>query len=182
MKKAKHKQGFTLLELLVVMVILGVLVTIGLRSFTTSQMRARDSRRKSDLEQLANALELYRTDKGHYPVSDGEGQIVASSAAETTDEITYEWGEPFSDPDNEETIYMGNLPQDPSGLQYFYQPKMLVEDNTEAKAYRIYAFLENPQSPDRVAAEDLPDDGVFCRAEDTNFTCNYFISTPNLTN
>lgn len=169
--KSKHNKGFTLLEILVVMVILGVLVTIGLRSFATSQMRARDAKRKRDLEQVVNALEMYRSDKGYYPVSD-EGEIAG-----------YNWGEVFNDPDNTETIYMGNLPTDPGGLNYFYQALQLNDDETEAQAYRIYAFLENEQDPDRVAEDDMSADydGDVISCHPTS-PCNYFISTSNLTN
>ncbi len=176
------RQGFTLLEILVVMVIIGVLVTIGLRSFTISQMRARDGKRKRDIEQIANALEMYRTDKGHYPVSDN-GKIKVYYG-ENSEEHIFEWGDPFYDletQESQENIYIGNLPTDPSGMRYFYKAHMLNNDGTEAQAYRIYAFLENEQDSGRVSAEDLPDGEVDC-SSGQGVVCNYFISSPNLIN
>ena len=61
--------GFTVIELLVVIAIIAVLTTVGLVSFTQTNKRARDGKRKADLEQIRSALVLYRTDNGTYPAS-----------------------------------------------------------------------------------------------------------------
>ena len=61
------KKGFTLIELLVVIAILGLLATVGLSSFRTSQLKGRDSKRKSNLSQIQKALEMYYNDYGQYP-------------------------------------------------------------------------------------------------------------------
>jgi len=66
----KINKGFTLVELLVVMAILGVLVTLIGTAFRTAQARGRDVQRKSDLKQIANALELFFNDYGFYPPGD----------------------------------------------------------------------------------------------------------------
>ncbi len=56
------KRGFTLIELLVTMSIIAVLAAIGLSSYAFSQKRARDARRRADLESVRSALEIYRAD------------------------------------------------------------------------------------------------------------------------
>lgn len=56
------KRGFTLIELLVTMAIISVLAAIGLTSYAFSQKRARDARRRADLESVRSALEIYRAD------------------------------------------------------------------------------------------------------------------------
>lgn len=61
--------GFTVIELLVVISIIAILTTVGLVSFTQTNKRARDGKRKADLEQIRSALVLYRTDNGTYPTS-----------------------------------------------------------------------------------------------------------------
>jgi len=61
------KNGFTLVELIVVIAIIGVLVSLGYTNYQTSLARARDGKRKGDLEQIRSALEMYRTDNQAYP-------------------------------------------------------------------------------------------------------------------
>jgi len=60
-------RGFTLVELIVVITIIGILAGLGFTNYATSQARARDGKRKVDLEQVRSALEMYRTDSGSYP-------------------------------------------------------------------------------------------------------------------
>ncbi|OGE07316.1 hypothetical protein A2615_00525, partial [Candidatus Curtissbacteria bacterium RIFOXYD1_FULL_41_36] len=52
------RRGFTLIELLVVITIIGILAAIAIVSYGGTQERARDSRRKSDLDAIKKALEL----------------------------------------------------------------------------------------------------------------------------
>ena len=67
--KIKSILGFTMIELLVAATILSILAAIGLVSFNSANVRARDGKRKADLEQARSALELYRSDVGYYPKS-----------------------------------------------------------------------------------------------------------------
>lgn len=62
-------RGFTLVELLVVVAIIGILATIILASLDSARMRARDIKRKSDLQALSKAFMLYVNDAGGIPVS-----------------------------------------------------------------------------------------------------------------
>ncbi len=64
--KLKQK-GFTLIELLVVISIIGLIASVALVALNSARMKARDARRKSDLRQIANALELYLDKNGSYP-------------------------------------------------------------------------------------------------------------------
>lgn len=76
----KHKnRGFTLVELLIVILIIAVLAGLSLTAFVGSQKTARDARRKSDIEQVRSALELYRSDNGYYP-NTGAGAWTNASA------------------------------------------------------------------------------------------------------
>ena len=65
----KYKVGFTLVELLVVIGIIGILAGIVYASFGDARKIARDNIRKSDLKALQLALELYKAQNGHYPVA-----------------------------------------------------------------------------------------------------------------
>lgn len=63
-----NKSGFTLIELIVVIVVLGTMVTITLFSYTKIQSRTRDQARTADMVVIANALERYYETNGEYPL------------------------------------------------------------------------------------------------------------------
>lgn len=65
----KKEKGFTLIELLVAMTIVAVLLGLALVSYQGARKSARDGKRKTDLEQIRSALEMYKADNGHYPGS-----------------------------------------------------------------------------------------------------------------
>ena len=62
-----NKKGFTLIELLVVIAIIGLLSTLAVVALGSARVKARDSKRVSDLKQVQTALELYYTDNNAYP-------------------------------------------------------------------------------------------------------------------
>lgn len=66
LRSATTKNGFTIVELLLVIVIIGILATITIVAYSSMQQRARDSVRRTDLAQLKTALSLYNVDKGDY--------------------------------------------------------------------------------------------------------------------
>ncbi len=70
MKKATS--GFTIVELLIVIVVIAVLASITIVAYNGIQQRAQDSQRKSDLAQITKALHIYNVDNGNY-VGDGNG-------------------------------------------------------------------------------------------------------------
>jgi type II secretion system protein G len=127
--KVQPLRGFTLIELLVVMAILGILATVGLNSFRSSQLKSRDTRRRSDLEQVQRALEMYFNDYGSYPPAAGGQIVIGSALAWGGDEMK----------DSQETLYMKELPGDPTaGPQYCYA--------STGAAYQLYARLENMEA------------------------------------
>ena len=145
-----------MIELLVVMAILGILAVVGLSSFRTSQAKSRDAKRKSDLEQIQRALEMYNNDHGSYPAS---GVLV--------------WGEEFTDPDGD-TVYMAELPEDPSvNLDYCYQSP--ADPLVSSVSYQLYATLENSQDPRCLGGNCTP--ATSCGTG----TYNYGVSSSNTT-
>lgn len=59
--------GFSLIELLIVVAIIGILSSLAMVNFMQAQMRAKVARVKSDLRTIATGLELYAVDKNTYP-------------------------------------------------------------------------------------------------------------------
>jgi len=61
--------GFTLIELMIVIAIIGILSSVVLASLNGARESSRNARRQSDLGQLQTAMELYANDNGDYNVS-----------------------------------------------------------------------------------------------------------------
>ena len=64
-----RERGFSLLELIVVMAIIGILVAYSIPAYQGATLRAKESVLKEDLVRMRDALEQYLTDKGLYPVA-----------------------------------------------------------------------------------------------------------------
>lgn len=67
MKLQKNKKGFTLIELVVVMAIIGILAVALVPRLTGIQSRSRDTARVTSLNQLAAVLDTFYSDNGAYP-------------------------------------------------------------------------------------------------------------------
>jgi len=82
--KKESKKGFTLLEMLVVVGIISILVSLAAVSYTNSQKKARDARRKSDINVIRSGLEQYYSTCGYAyptPVSNTFASIYCTSPA-----------------------------------------------------------------------------------------------------
>jgi general secretion pathway protein G len=110
-----HRRGFSLIELMVATTILAILSVMGIVSYGTVNKRARDAKRKSDLEQVRSALEFYRSSNGFYPTG-SDKSFVAMSTLDTED------GNGPLVP-----TYLPSIPMDPKSsdstpVPYFYAP------------------------------------------------------------
>ncbi len=65
--KTKKADGFTLVELLIVVVIIGILSIAVVVNLNGAQARARDAKRVADLMQISRAMEVYFYEYGEYP-------------------------------------------------------------------------------------------------------------------
>lgn len=66
-KKSGRAPGFTLLELIVVITIMGILVSIALPNYRNSVVQAREAVLRENLYRLRDLIDQYQSDKGKYP-------------------------------------------------------------------------------------------------------------------
>lgn len=141
----KLKSGFTLLELLVVISIIGILVAAATGSWRNAQMKGRDGGRKTDLKAVQQALELYIQANGTYPAS-SSGNIRCNITGDTS---TKSWGGAFTCGGKN---YMQQLPLDKayqSSTGYYYA-------SSGTTSYVLSALLENTKDPDIPPQATLP--------------------------
>jgi general secretion pathway protein G len=117
----RKSSGFTLIEVMVVVVILGILAAIIVPKIMSRPEQARMVKVKQDILAIQNALDLYKLDNGVYPSSDQGLQALVSKP--TTPPMPGNWN-----PDG----YLKDVPQDPWGQPYQY------ENNNDQ--VRIYSY------------------------------------------
>src|SRR3989338_191037 len=170
------RQGFTLIELMIVIVILGVLMGTILPRLTGAQARARDTGRISDLNNIAQALEGFYNDNGFYPNTTG-GAIACLNATPPANTPARTAGQPMTGDQISVALgaYLkGNaVPKPPSGSQvtggctgqYVYRPlqKSGIANNSYMLATDMETFnLANANWTEVSAATDVS--GVQSRA------------------
>ncbi|MEX2490107.1 MAG: type II secretion system major pseudopilin GspG [Pseudomonadales bacterium] len=121
MKLLKMNQGFTLIEIMVVVVILGILGALIVPNIIGRPDEARVTAAKSDIQAIANALELYRLDNGHYPSTDQGLEALVNRPSGYPEPRNW-------DPEG----YLNRIPVDPWGEPYMYL--------NEGRDYDIYSF------------------------------------------
>jgi general secretion pathway protein G len=135
-KSFKKQGGFTLLELLIVIVIIGILALLIIPNITSAPKKARDTKRKTDITTIRKALEEYFVNNNIYPGTTGDAATVLSGNAAgtaTTGPLT-----------TGSAPLMKAVPIDPKntttgGFTYVYTPA-----NTNS-TYTLTACLENDQ-------------------------------------
>ena len=105
----RGQRGFTLLEIMVVVVILGILAALVVPKIISRPDEARVIAAKQDIASLMSALKLYRLDNGRYPTT--EQGLQALVVKPTASPIPPNW-KPGG--------YLERLPKDPWGSPYQY--------------------------------------------------------------
>jgi general secretion pathway protein G len=105
---AQCQRGFTLIELMVVLVIIAVLASLIVPNVLDRADDARITAAKSDIGNLAQALKLYKLDNQRFPTNE-QGGLQALVTKPTNGQIPQNW-----------RPYLDKLPADPWGNAYIY--------------------------------------------------------------
>ena len=103
----KKQSGFSLIEIMVVVVILGILASIVVPKIMGRPDEARRVKAKQDVLAIQNALDLYKLDNGNYPTTDQGLQALVEKP--NSGPSTSNWKQ-----------YIKSLPKDPWGRTYLY--------------------------------------------------------------
>lgn len=122
-------KGFTLIEILIVVAIIGVLTSLLMVNFIGARQRSRDGQRKSDLRQIQSALELYRADQGVYPTGIPDCGLPLQG------------GSPV-------VTYMQKTPCDPNSTSGAKKPYDFIHSDT-TESYCLRSCLENTNDPQK---------------------------------
>lgn len=174
----RKEQGFTLIELIVVVALIMILASIGLGSFITSTIRSHDTQRRNDLFQIAKAVESYNSDIGSYPKADASGNMLCyekvTDVNTGTVTVTYPacTGKLTMRIDGVSVSYLA-IPTDPEPTnKYLYE--------SDGKSYAIYTVIQNPNDKDLLKDTNgvviANPYGKSCGAED----CNYKVTESGL--
>lgn len=147
-KWAPKQKGFTIVELLIVIVVIGILAAITIVAYNGVQQRARDSKRQSDIAVLQKALEMYHVDNGGYPAcsptayqpGNGRGSCYSDTAGFVSALVPKYISESPKDPDS-----TGD-----SRYRYFYGSEKTSDTTYRASAddnYIIVVAYESKGGP-----------------------------------
>jgi general secretion pathway protein G len=109
-RRRGYSEGFTLIEIMVVILILGLLATIVVQSLRGATDKAKRTKAEADISEIKTALDRYYLDNGNYPTTDQGLQALITAPTSGNIPTNYEEGG-----------YIERVPADPWGHTYFYQ-------------------------------------------------------------
>jgi len=125
--KLTDSAGFTMIELLLVIIIIGIIGGVGGSYYLTSLKRGNDGKRAADLNNLRTALEMYFQDNTSYPDTGGDWQSVSTALSGLKPDYLKQFP---SDPgDSQNYLYQGASCSGGTCSCYCLSAQMQIEEN-----------------------------------------------------
>jgi len=142
------KSGFTLIEILVVVAIIGLLTALLLVNLVGVRERGADTRKKSNLNQFRTALRLYYNDFQSYPQADGNDNLLG--CGDGTSACAKAGGDDLTNGSG--TIYMKGTPEYTEYSRYnngdsFYLGVELANESDSGIAESVNLCAPSPATP-----------------------------------
>jgi len=125
---SKRKEGFTIVELLIVIVVIGILAGLVITTYNGIQQKARNTERTTDLKTFQGQLEAYYANNGSYPGTDSLGGTSATNVTFIQASMKGMDKETLRDPKGTAGDYSLNNGTTVGGNKYTYNPTK--DDNT----------------------------------------------------
>lgn len=170
---ACRQAGFTMIELLIVVALIMILAAIGLGSYTMATTRSHDTQRKSDLNQIAKALESFNNDVARYPAAGADGSILCyQKESGVITDVSCSGSKLIIRIDGMTSSYI-LLPSDPDpSNKYIYE--------SDGTSFALYTAIHNTSDKDLLLDTNgvlIPDPyGKTCGTD----KCNYKITMAGL--
>jgi prepilin-type N-terminal cleavage/methylation domain-containing protein len=176
--------GFTLIEILVVIAIIGILVSVGMYGYNIALQNSRDQQRLANVNSIANALGLYYNDNKAYPTmsTNSKGDYIFNASFQL-DQPVYVSTCGLSDPSKNFLApnYIASIPQDPSNKftdcsgtdpigQYLYTA--VTDSKTDSTSPQSFELMAKMEKTTNMSTSE-PDSG-----QEALSSNNYYYSVP----
>lgn len=127
------RSGFTIVELLIVIVVIGVLAGITVVAYNGVQARAVNSEKASEVKTINQKLQLYKVDNGFYPCVDD----LTGSNTSTVLGLPVEATRPSNHDSHVVGLYGGNADVGTNGYRYITYENGVVKNTGQCASYTL---------------------------------------------
>lgn len=169
--KKRKKYGFTLVEVLITIAIIGILVSVTVYGYSIALANSRDQQRLANMNTIANALEQFYTDNKHYP-------LVTVNGSSTVFNASFQLDQAVNSCDATKTYlapnYIPNIPQDPKNKlslasckennqdgQYLYTAVADSTSISSPQSFELIAKMERQKNMDSGPPSSLTNNNYY---------------------